>query len=48
MFIIESFNQNPCYLTNVELRRLYQRFRHLLVEQLKRILDRAGYENNTN
>ena len=48
IFITESFNQNLCYLTDVELRRLHRRFRHLLVQRLERILNRIGYKNDAN
>jgi hypothetical protein len=43
-YLTESFNTNPCYLTDVELRRLYRRFRHPSVERLYRVLDRAGHD----
>lgn len=34
--VTESFNCNPCYLTDVELRRLHKRFGHPSVERLRR------------
>ncbi len=43
-FLFESFNCNPCFLTNVELQRLHRRFGHPSVSRLQRILDRAGHE----
>jgi hypothetical protein len=33
-FITESFTYNPCFLTSVELRRLYRRFGHPSVGRL--------------
>jgi hypothetical protein len=38
-YLTTSFDQNPCYLTDVELRRLHRRFGHPSVERL------AGYSN---
>ena len=46
-YFTESFDLNPCYFTNVELKRLYRRFGHPLVERLARILDRSGHEVNS-
>jgi hypothetical protein len=43
-FITKSFNCNPCFLTKVELQRLYRRFGHLLVSKLQNVLERAGYD----
>ena len=34
----------PCYLTEVEIRRLHKRFGHPSVERLGRVLERAGHE----
>lgn len=45
-YITESFVQNPCYLTEVELRRLHLRFGHPSVRRLQQLLDRAGHEVN--
>ncbi|RFU25514.1 hypothetical protein B7463_g10820, partial [Scytalidium lignicola] len=42
--VVESFDQNPCFLTNVELQRLHQRFGHPSVGRLQKILDRAGHD----
>ena len=47
-YIVESFDQNPCYLTDIELRQLHRRFGHPSVERLKRILDRAGHDDDSN
>jgi hypothetical protein len=33
-YLAESFNTNPCYLTNVKLQRLHRRFGHPLVKRL--------------
>jgi hypothetical protein len=38
-FISESFTYNPCFLTEVELRRLHRRFSYLLVSKLRNILE---------
>ena len=38
----DLFPSTECYLTDVELRQLYRRFRHPLVARLKSILRRAG------
>ena len=43
-YFTESFDLNPCYLTDVELKRLHRRFGHPSVERLARILDRSGHE----
>ena len=42
--ITESFNCNPCFLIEVELRKLHKRFEHLLVKKLKNLLKRSRYE----
>jgi len=41
---IESFGQNPCFLTDVELRRLHRRFGHPSVRRLQQILQRSGHD----
>jgi hypothetical protein len=46
-YLIESFDQNPCYLTDVELKRLHRRFGHPSVERLTRILERSGHDVNS-
>src|SRR5438045_9219110 len=43
-YLTESFNMNPCYLTDTELRRLHRRFGHPTVEQLQRLLDKSGHD----
>jgi hypothetical protein len=43
-FIIESFDHNPCFLTNVELQRLHQRFGHPLANRLQKVLERVGHD----
>jgi hypothetical protein len=45
-FIIESFNQNPCFLTNVELRHLHWRFGHPSVSRLHWVLECASHDIN--
>jgi hypothetical protein len=37
---------NPCYLTDVELRRLHRRFGHPSVERLQKLLYSAGHETD--
>jgi len=44
-YLLESFESNPCYLTEVELQRLHRRFGHPSVERLQRVLDRAGHND---
>ena len=39
----ESLALNPCYLTDVELRRLHRRFGHLSVYRLHQLLERSGH-----
>ena len=43
-YLIESFDQNPCFLTEAELRRIHRRFGHPSTERLRRVLERAGHE----
>lgn len=38
-FITESFMQNPCYLTDIELRCLHRRFIYTSVEHLQQVLE---------
>jgi hypothetical protein len=45
-YLLESFELNPCYLTDTELRRLHRRFGYPSVERLQRLLDRAGHDTN--
>jgi hypothetical protein len=47
MFLSQSFDLNPCYLTDSELRRLHRRFGHPSVKRLKRLLERAGHNDST-
>ena len=39
----ESLALNPCYLTDVELRRLHRRFGHPSVHRLHQLLERSGH-----
>ena len=41
--IMQSFDLNPCYLTDTELRQLHRRFGHLSSMRLRLLLERAGY-----
>ena len=43
-FLLESFDQNPCYLTTTELQRLHRRFGHPSVQRLQNVLERAGHD----
>jgi hypothetical protein len=43
--IVESLDENPCYLTDVELRRLHRRFGHPSARRLHQILDRARHDD---
>jgi hypothetical protein len=47
-YLSDSFDSNPCYLTETELQRLHRRFGYPSVERLQRLLDRAGHNDNTN
>ena len=40
----ESFNQNPCFLTDIELCRLHRQFGHPSVPHLQQILERSGQD----
>ena len=40
----ESFMQNPCFLTETELRRLHRRFGHPPVRHLQQVLKQSGHE----
>ena len=42
--LTESLSQNPCFLTEIELRRLHRRFGHPSVRRLHQILERSGHE----
>lgn len=41
--LTDSLIENPCFLTEIELRRLHRRFGHPSVRRLQNILDRAGH-----
>lgn len=43
VYIQNSFNHNPCYLTNVEIRRLHRRFEHPLSTKLYSVLEQSGH-----
>jgi hypothetical protein len=42
--IVESFDENPCYLIEIELRRLHRRFDHFSARRLHQILDRFEHD----
>jgi hypothetical protein len=45
-YIIQSFDEDQCFLTATELRRLHRRFGHPSVGRLQKTLLRAGYDTN--
>ena len=45
-FIANSFNNNPCFLTDTELRQLHRRFGHPSAEKLHKVLERSGHETD--
>ncbi len=46
-YIGQSFDLNPCYLTETELRQLHRRFGHSSTRKLHDLLERAGHEVDT-
>ena len=44
MYLIEFFNCNPCYLTNIKLQYFYQHFGHPSVKRLKKVLNRLSHK----
>jgi hypothetical protein len=44
-FVVDSFDYNPCFLTNTELQRLHRRFGHPSVSRLQKVLERAGHDD---
>jgi hypothetical protein len=45
-YLVESFDLQPCYLTEIELRRLHRRFGHPSVDRLEKLLDRTGQKDD--
>ena len=45
-YIIQSFNSNPCYLTETELRHLHRRFGHPSPKKLQSVLEKSKHEIN--
>ena len=43
-YLNSSFDENPCYLTDTELRRLHHRFGHPSVERLRKVVEQASHE----
>ena len=43
-YIMQSFNINPCYLTEGELRQLHRRFGHPSPKKLQSVLENSGHE----
>jgi hypothetical protein len=43
-YIDQSFDLNPCYLTETELRQLHRRFDHSSIRKLHDLLKRSGHE----
>ncbi|EED20885.1 hypothetical protein TSTA_081180 [Talaromyces stipitatus ATCC 10500] len=46
LYITQSFNEDQCFLTDRELRRLHRRFGHPSVGRLHKTLLRAGYDTH--
>jgi hypothetical protein len=46
-YLTESFDAETCFLTETELRRLHRRFGHQSVEKLRKMLERAGHDVDT-
>ena len=44
-YVQESFNYNPCYLTNTEIHRLHRRFGHPSAEKLYKVLKRSRHDD---
>ncbi len=44
LYIVQSFNFNFCYLTDVELRQLHKRFDHSFITKLHNLLKRFDHE----
>lgn len=44
VYLQESFDHNPCFLTDTELRRLHRRFGHPSSEKLCNLLEKSGHE----
>jgi hypothetical protein len=44
-YITNSFMQNPCPLSMVELRRLHRRFGHPATDRLHKLLERSGHDD---
>ena len=40
---MDSFANNPCFLTNIELKYLYYTFRYLLATKLFNLLNKSSY-----
>ena len=45
-YLLESLSQDPCYLSEIELRRLHRRFGHPSVDRLHRVLERTGHDHD--
>ena len=45
-YITQSFNTNPCYLTDTELRQLHRRFGHPSMTKLRALLEQSGHGND--
>jgi hypothetical protein len=43
-FLQQSLQENECFLTETEIRRLHKRFGHPSVQRLQRVLERAGHD----
>lgn len=47
-YIVQSFDVNPCFLTETELRRLHRRFGHPSASRLRILLERSGHDDGLN
>src|SRR6266568_7660012 len=45
IYIQESFDYNPCFLTSTEIHRLHRRFGHPLAKKLYKVLERSRHNN---
>ena len=46
VYIIQSFNSNPCYLIETKLKHLHRRFEHSSPRKLQSVLEKSKHEIN--
>ena len=46
IYIIDSFNENSCYLIETKLRQLHRQFDHSSVKRLYKVLKRSNHAND--